>query len=87
MCHAGTTATGSGGTYTIVSGDTFSALAQRWGTTITAIQNANPGVNPSNLQIGQVINKPGGELLMHIMAFLTSTASILTIVVSTWLMR
>ncbi len=46
-----------GGTfpYTIVAGDTCYALAQRFGTTVTAIQAANPGINCNNLQIGQTI--------------------------------
>ena len=46
--------------YTIVSGDTFFSIAQSHGTTVAAIEAANPGVNPSALQIGQVINLPGG---------------------------
>ena len=45
--------------YTIVSGDTFFSIAQAHGTTVAAIEAANPGVNPSGLQIGQVINLPG----------------------------
>ena len=46
--------------YTIRSGDTFYLLAQRFGTTVEAIMRANPGVNPNNLQIGQVICIPSG---------------------------
>jgi len=45
--------------YTIRAGDTFWNLAQRFNTTVAAIQAANPGVNPNNLQIGQVICIPG----------------------------
>lgn len=44
--------------YTIKSGDTFYILAQRYGTTTDAIRRANPGVNPNNLQIGQIICIP-----------------------------
>ncbi|MGE5559035.1 MAG: LysM peptidoglycan-binding domain-containing protein [Bacillota bacterium] len=44
--------------YTIRAGDTFFALARRYGTTVAAITAANPGVNPSNLQIGQQICIP-----------------------------
>ena len=32
--------------YTIRAGDTFFRLAQRFGTTVAAIQAANPGVDP-----------------------------------------
>ena len=46
--------------YTIRAGDTFFRLAQRFGTTVAAIQAANPGVDPNNLQIGQVICIPTG---------------------------
>ncbi|NLY29612.1 MAG: LysM peptidoglycan-binding domain-containing protein, partial [Firmicutes bacterium] len=44
-----------GFSYTIRAGDTFFRLAQRFGTTVAASQAANPGVDPNNLQIGQVI--------------------------------
>lgn len=42
--------------YTIVSGDTFSSIAIAHGTSIAALEAANPGVNPSSLQVGQIIN-------------------------------
>ncbi|HBQ29405.1 MAG TPA: peptidoglycan-binding protein, partial [Desulfotomaculum sp.] len=45
-------------TYTIKSGDTFFLLAQRFNVGVAAIQQANPGVNPNQLTIGQVINIP-----------------------------
>ena len=45
--------------YTIKSGDTFWSIAQAHGTSVGAIQAANPGVNPSSLQVGQIIHLPG----------------------------
>ena len=45
--------------YTIRAGDTFFSLANRFNTTVAAIQAANPNVDPNNLQIGQVICIPG----------------------------
>ncbi|MEW6173315.1 MAG: LysM domain-containing protein [Bacillota bacterium] len=45
--------------YVIRSGDTFWLLAQRYNTTVEAIQAANPGADPLNLQIGQVVCIPG----------------------------
>ncbi|WP_084170997.1 LysM peptidoglycan-binding domain-containing protein [Desulfofalx alkaliphila] len=51
-CPAGTFA------YVIRTGDTFFLLAQRFGTTVDAIRRANPGVDPNNLQVGQVICIP-----------------------------
>lgn len=60
-----TTATGTSseginedGTYTIRDGDTFGAIARRFGTTIEAIQAANPNVEPRYLRIGQRIKMP-----------------------------
>ncbi|MBC7325206.1 MAG: LysM peptidoglycan-binding domain-containing protein [Moorella sp. (in: Bacteria)] len=44
--------------YAVQAGDTYWLLAQRFNTTIEAIMAANPGVDPNNLQIGQVICIP-----------------------------
>lgn len=44
--------------YTVRAGDTYFSLAQRFNTTVAAIRAANPGVDPNNLQIGQVICIP-----------------------------
>ena len=44
--------------YTIRSGDTLWLLAQRYNTTVEAIMRINPGIDPNNLQIGQVICIP-----------------------------
>jgi len=44
--------------YTVQQGDTFYLLAQRFHTTVAAIQAANPGVNPYNLQPGMVLCIP-----------------------------
>ena len=58
----GGTPTGTGGTqpatagqaqqYTIQSGDTFNAIAAKYGTTAAALEAANPGMTPTDLQIG-----------------------------------
>ena len=49
-----------GGTiYTVRAGDTLFAIAQRFNTTIQAIINANPGIDPNRLFIGQRICIPG----------------------------
>ena len=48
-----------GGTiYTIRPGDSLFSLAQRFNTSVQAILNANPGIDPANLQIGQQICIP-----------------------------
>ena len=46
--------------YTIKAGDTFTTIAKAHGTSVSAIEAANPGVSSSHLQIGQVIHLPGG---------------------------
>ncbi|KAG4434910.1 hypothetical protein IFR05_009608 [Cadophora sp. M221] len=45
-------------TYTVKAGDTLSTIASNSGTTVAALQQANPGINPNNLQVGQVIQLP-----------------------------
>ena len=45
--------------YTIKSGDTLFLLAQRFNTTVEVITRINPGINPNNLRIGQIICIPG----------------------------
>ena len=43
---------------TIQPGDTLWALARKYNTTVAAIIQANPGIQPENLQVGQVIQIP-----------------------------
>lgn len=45
-------------TYTIVTGDTFARIAGKLGVGLQALLDANPGVDPRRLSIGQVINVP-----------------------------
>ncbi|ATW24442.1 LysM peptidoglycan-binding domain-containing protein [Candidatus Formimonas warabiya] len=51
-----------GGTfYTIRSGDTLFRLADRFNTTVDAILDANPGLDPESLQVGRRICIPAAE--------------------------
>jgi LysM repeat protein len=52
------TSTGGGRTYTIRAGDTLSAIAGAFNTTVDAIVAANPGLTPEALQINQEIKIP-----------------------------
>ncbi len=45
--------------YTVASGDTLSAVAAHYGTTVAAIASANGLANPSFIRIGQVLTVPG----------------------------
>lgn len=46
------------GVYTIESGDTFARVASKTGVSLQALLDANPGVDPRRLRIGQQINLP-----------------------------
>lgn len=41
--------------YAISPGDTLSSIARRFGTTVSALITANPGINPNSLHVGQII--------------------------------
>lgn len=45
-------------TYKIQKGDTYYSIGRQFGVSMNAIQQANPGVDPTRLQLGQVINIP-----------------------------
>lgn len=49
---------GEGALYRIQSGDTLLVVARRFGVTLQQVLDANPGVNPNRLQIGQEIIIP-----------------------------
>jgi LysM repeat protein len=44
--------------YTVASGDTFSSIATKCGTTTQGMRDANPGVDPVTIRPGQVVNVP-----------------------------
>lgn len=54
----GLAGTGSGGVYTIRSGDTLSGIAAQRGIGISALIAANPGISPRRLSVGQEIRLP-----------------------------
>ena len=51
----------SGIQYTVQRGDTLSSIAARFGAKVWDIQNANQIVDPTKIQVGQVLFIPGGE--------------------------
>ena len=55
--NGGTTAPAR--TYTVRRGDTLSAIAVRYSTTVAAIAAANNITNPNSIQIGQLLTIPG----------------------------
>ncbi len=50
----------SGKEYAIAKGDTLGSVAQKNHVSLKALEDANPGVNPLKLQIGQKIKIPDG---------------------------
>lgn len=48
-------------THKVVKGDTFTKLAADYNVSVDAIQNANPKVKPTEMQIGQTINIPASS--------------------------
>jgi LysM repeat protein len=55
------TPTSLGQTYVVKSGDIPETIAAQFGITTQQLLDANPGINPTNLQIGQVLIIPPGE--------------------------
>jgi LysM repeat protein len=47
-----------GQTYTVQEGDIPGTIAAQFGITVEELLAANPGIDPTNLQIGQVLNIP-----------------------------
>jgi LysM repeat protein len=45
-------------THTVAAGETMAAIARKAGCSPTALQTANPGVNPKKIHPGQVLNLP-----------------------------
>src|SRR5581483_5074046 len=44
--------------YVVAKGDSFYTIAKHFGVTMKAIQEANPGVEPTKLKVGQKLNIP-----------------------------
>ncbi|MET0017093.1 LysM peptidoglycan-binding domain-containing protein [Oscillibacter sp.] len=47
-------------TYIIQQGDTLYKIANQYGVSVQDVITANPGVNPFNLHVGQIIRVPTG---------------------------
>ena len=44
-----------GKTYTVQSGDTLESIARKTGTTVSRLEQLNPGVDPTALRVGEKI--------------------------------
>jgi LysM repeat protein len=45
-------------THSVASGETEAAIARKFGIKLSALEVANPGVNPNKLRVGQILNIP-----------------------------
>ncbi|HEY5234408.1 MAG TPA: LysM peptidoglycan-binding domain-containing protein [Verrucomicrobiae bacterium] len=45
-------------THTVTTGETEAAIARKYGIRLSALQTANPGVNPNKLHVGQTLKIP-----------------------------
>jgi|ERR1700722_2207799 len=45
-------------THAVAAGETEAAIARKFGIKLSALQAANPGVNPAKLRVGQILNIP-----------------------------
>jgi LysM repeat protein len=45
-------------THTVVAGETAAGIARKFGVKLSALESANPGMNPSRIHVGQVLNLP-----------------------------
>lgn len=55
-------------TYTIAGGDTFWSLALKFNCPLDEIIGMNPGIDPTKLEVGQVIRLPASgkcDCLLH----------------------
>jgi len=50
----------TGTEYVVVRGDTLGKIAKKNGVTLGALKDANPGVEPTKLKVGQKLNIPAG---------------------------
>ncbi|WP_431837598.1 LysM peptidoglycan-binding domain-containing protein [Cellulomonas sp. Y8] len=58
---AATAHTSAGGRHTVASGETVSAIAKRYGTTVAAITSANGLDSRAFIRVGQTLTIPGGS--------------------------
>lgn len=66
-----------GGSYTVRSGDTLSAIATRHGVTMAALISTNSLTNPDALRVGQVLTIPGAAPAAPAAPAATSTPPLL----------
>jgi LysM repeat protein len=53
--------TTGGSEHVVVKGDVYSTIAKKYGVSVKSLTEANPGVNPSRLKIGQKLAIPAGS--------------------------
>jgi LysM repeat protein len=72
---AATVASTDGKDYVIARGDTLAAIAKRNSVSLKTLMDANPGVSPKKLRVGQKIQVPGSTGAMAAASTSTSTGA------------
>jgi LysM repeat protein len=67
--------------YVVVKGDSFSKIAKKFGVSVRAVEDANPNIAPTKLQVGQKLTIPAATENSSAMAPTTSTGGEETYVV------
>ena len=57
-CPPGPTTAARPRTHTVVSGETAVGIARKYGVKLSALEAANPDMNPARIRVGQVLNIP-----------------------------
>ena len=58
VAEGANSAPGAAAEYVVVSHDTYSTIAKKYGVSVPALKEANPGVEPTKLQINQKLHIP-----------------------------
>lgn len=75
----------AGDRYTVVAGDTLSGIAARYGTTVSALADANNIADPNKIWVGQTLVIPGKGSHRTIQITVTAdTLELLTIMADGW---
>lgn len=63
-------------TYSVVKGDSFYRIAKAHGISVSALMEANPGIEPTKLRIGQVLRFPVAKPKLTLPQTVSTTAPV-----------
>lgn len=77
----------AGSEYIVVKGDTLGKIAKKNGITVRALEDANPGVTPTKLKVGQKLTIPAGGTPMSTSAGVAATTESSTAAETTYTVK